>query len=91
MSETTKNQIHTWLLIAVSIGTLGGWVKLSGASEQVDRDHERRITLMEAKFEQAIKEQAAKFEESRKEQAEMAGDLKALRALAEDRSKTAIK
>jgi len=83
MSEAAQKRVHTWLLVAVSIGTLMGWVKTSGAQDQIRLEHERRLTMLESKLEQALKEQSAKFEATMREQAIMAGDIRVIRALAE--------
>ena len=74
MSATTISRLHTWLTIIVSATALISFVKLAGANDRAIQEHERRIQLLESKFEKALENQAT-----------MAGDIRVIRAIIEQK------
>jgi len=76
MSDATARRIHTWVTICVATTALISFVKLAGANDRAIAEHERRIQLLESKFERALENQAV-----------MAGDIRVIRAIIESKHK----
>lgn len=73
MSDAALRKMHTWITIIVAITALISFVKLAGANDRAIGDHERRIQLLEQKFERSMENQA-----------QMSGDIRVIRAVLEE-------
>jgi len=76
MPDAVIKRIQTWSSIGLFLLATLALVKASGASDKTIQDHERRLQILEAKFEKAMEVQA-----------NMAGDIRVIRAIIEQRHK----
>lgn len=76
MSDVFIKLFQNWATILVAVIAIVTFIKLAGANEARVSDHERRIQMLEAKFEKALENQA-----------NMAGDIRVIRAIIEKASK----
>lgn len=76
MSDAAKKSLQSWatVLLAIVLAMLGG-AKIAGANETRVEDHERRLQILETKFERALENQA-----------NMAGDIRVIRAIIEQQA-----